>query len=268
MKNIFYINFNILAAIILTIYFLSSSVHAESTLNNTTFLSGNATLSPSSITSGNVYILFTASDSENGVKSITLPNGTTVYDTSVTYTATNNGIYNFIVTDSNNNNEVFPITVDNIDRTVIITHPISICYSLNPNNEIPFTCPDIKIINNSKIKVNVSVRWFKSINGGSIFLNDVQPNKYSNWNALSADQTKSDIALGVKIKESVTGSSTWYYIKNPRILYAESITTQIALGRLNPNGAIGNLSISALHGFAWDSLYTTVHNLTIVFDAC
>jgi hypothetical protein len=247
-----------------TIYYYTTTT---TWISDTTPPDGSATLSPSSITSGNVTINFTATDSGSGVKSITLPNGTIVNGATTTYTATDDGVYNFIVTDNDSNTKTIPITISNIDRTVTITHPISVDYTINPNNATPFSCPDITITNNSRINVQVSVQQLKATAGGSIVFNDVLPTKYSNWSKLTAAQTKSDIALGIKVKETATGINTWYSISNSSTLYAANITSKTALGILNPNGAIGNLSLSAYCGNAWNNAYTSKHNLTLIFDA-
>ena len=233
---------------------------------DTTPPSGSVTLSPTAITTGNVIINFTATDSESGVKSVTLPNGVIVNSSTTTYIATDNGVYYFTVTDNDGNIKSIPITISNIDRTITITHPISIDYTINPNNLTPFSCSDIIIKNNSKIKVAVSIQQFRATAGGSIVLNDVSPNKYSNWSTLTASQTKSDIALSLKVKETATASNTWYLISNSSPIYAINITSKTGIGVLNSDGAIGNLSLSAYCGSAWNYSYTTKHNLTFIFD--
>lgn len=244
-------------------YYTVSSVW----ISDTTPPDGSASISPSGVTSGNVTISVTATDNGSGVKSITLPSGSIVNGATASYIATNNGTYNFTLTDNDGNQKTFPVTVSNIDRMVTVTHPVSVNYSINPNSSTPFSCPDITITNNSRIKVQVSIQQFKAASGGSITLNDVSPTKYSDWSKLTAAQTKSDIAIGLKVKETSTGTSTWYSILNSSTLYAANISSKTALGILNPNGASGNLSVTANCGLAWDNAYTSAHNLVLVFDA-
>ena len=99
------------------------------------------------------------------------------------------------------------------------------------------------------------------------FINDVSSTKYADWSKLNRLQTESDIALGLKIKETATGPTTWGYIINSSALYAANISSKTSIGILNPSGATGNLSLTAYCGLAWDNAYTSVHNLILVFDA-
>lgn len=228
---------------------------------------GSYSLSPSTITDGNVTIRVNAADSGSGVKSITLPDKTIVSGASATYTVTDNGTYSFILTDNDGNTKTYPVTVSNIDRTVTVAHPVSVNYAINPDSAAPFVCPDLIITNDSRIMVQVSILELRATSGGSLTFHDVLPSKYSDWIRLTAAQTKSDIALGLRVKENSTGTGTWCTINNTATLYAAGITGKTALGVLNPNGASGCLSFSACCGNAWDAAYTSVHNLVLVFDA-
>ena len=96
-----------------------------------------------------------------------------------------------------------------VDELVSITHPVSVGYVIDPNSVAPFTAPDVQIINNSTIPIRVSVQNLSATAGGSLTLNDVPPSKYADWSKLTSAQTKSDIAFGLVIRETVTGSGTW-----------------------------------------------------------
>ena len=243
-------------------YYTVSSVW----ISDTTPPDGSASISPAGVTSGNVTINIAATDSGSGVKSITKPDRSVVNSSSASYTVSQNGTYNFILADNDGNQKTFPVTVTNIDRTITVTHTINVTYSINPNNATTFSCPDITITNNSRIKVQVSVQQFKVAAGGSILLNDVSPTKYSDWSKLTAAQTKSDIALGFRVKEIATGTSTWYSILNSSTLYAANISSKTQLGILNSSG-VGTLAFTANCGLAWDRTYTSAHELVLVFDA-
>lgn len=191
--------------------------------------------------------------------------GTTFTGSTITVSA--NGYYTLYAKDSVGNAAVYQVYVSYVDNTVIVTHPISVNYSINPNSAAPFSCPDITIENNSRIKILVSVQQFKATAGGSISLTDVPPSKYSDWSRLNRNQTLKDIALGLRVKETGTGSPTWYYIITSGTYYAANISSKTALGILNPNGATGTLAITANCGLAWDNAYTSKHELVLVFDA-
>ncbi|MFT9055504.1 MAG: hypothetical protein ABF449_02600 [Ethanoligenens sp.] len=221
-------------------------------------------------------ITVTTSDSQSGVSltkwalgsqsvSYFSSGGTTFTGSSITVSS--NGTYTVFAKDSVGNVAITTVNVAYVDNTVTVTHPLTVGYSINPNNSMPFSCPDITITNNSRIKVQVSVQQFKATAGGSIAMTDVSPTKHSDWSKLNAAQTKSEIALGLIVKETATGTSTWYSILNSSVLYAANISAKTALGVLNPNGAVGHLAITGDCGLAWDNAYTSTHSLTLVFDA-
>lgn len=84
--------------------------------SDTTAPTGTYTLSPSDSTSGPVTINFTASDNV-GVASITLPDGSVVNSDTATYSVSENGSYNFVVTDISGNEATITATVSNINSS-------------------------------------------------------------------------------------------------------------------------------------------------------
>ncbi|HBC26562.1 MAG TPA: DUF5057 domain-containing protein, partial [Ruminococcaceae bacterium] len=116
------------------------------------------------------------------------------------------------------------------------------------------------------IPIRVSVQSLSASAGGSLKLNDVPPSKYTDWSKLTSVQTRSDIALGLGIRETATGSGTWSEIDRTAPLYASDIAGRTFLGILNPNGAAGTLALTAKYGLAWDKAYTSVHSLSLFFD--
>lgn len=72
--------------------------------------------SPTAWTNGNVTLDATATDALSGVKSITLPNGTTVAGDSASQTVTTNGIYRFSTVDNAGNVKILDVSVTNIDK--------------------------------------------------------------------------------------------------------------------------------------------------------
>ena len=86
--------------------------------------SGTYTLSTIASTAGPVTICFNGADDGSGIKSITLPDNTVVSASSATYTVSENGTYNFIVTDNSGNTAIVSVIVSNIiSQTVDITAP-------------------------------------------------------------------------------------------------------------------------------------------------
>ena len=161
---------------------------------------------------------------------------------------------------------VSAVTTYHVDELVSVTHPVSVGYAINPDSATPFTAPDVQIVNNSTISIRVSVQSLSASTGGSLTLNDVPPSKYADWNKLTTAQTRSYIALGLGIKETATGNGTWSEIDRTTPLYASDITGKTPLGVLNPNGAVGTLTLTAKYGLAWDKAYASVHSLSLFFD--
>jgi hypothetical protein len=84
---------------------------------------------------------------------------------------------------------------------------------------------------------------------------------------LNTTQTESDIALGIQIKETGTGVTSWSAINQPGTLYAAGITNKQLIGTLNPNGAKGTITFSAKYGLAWDKNTTAQHRLSFIFES-
>ena len=146
-----------------------------------------------------------------------------------------------------------------VDELVSMTHPVSISYAIDPNSNMPFTTPDIPITNHSTFPVKVSVVGLKATSG----IGDAAPTSYSDWNRLTAAQTGSGIALGVRIKE--TSGSGWTVINRAVPVYAGDLMSEVPLGTLGANGASGNLALTAKFGLAWANARTVSHELTLDF---
>lgn len=197
----------------------------------------------------------------------TVPNGT-ITTTSGSYSFSRPSGSNFYIHIAavDNAGNVSAITHYNVNELVSVTHPVSVNYSINPNNATPFTASDIPITNNSGFPVKVSIQSMSASSSGSIQLNDVTPSKYADWSILTAAQTKSDLALGVSVKETSSGTSSWSEINVSSPIYAANLSSKTLLGTLNPNGAKGTLALTAKCGLAWDKTYTAAHNLVLLFE--
>ncbi|ARP50235.1 DUF5057 domain-containing protein [Ruminococcaceae bacterium CPB6] len=213
---------------------------------------------------------------ESGMKGYSIAvdnNPSGVPDGSITTTAgsytfarpSGSGFYVHIAAADNVGN-VSAVSTYHVDELVSVTHPVSVGYAINPNSAAPFTAPDVQIVNNSTIPIRVSVQSLSASTGGSLTLNDVSPSKYADWSKLTTVQTRSNIALGLGIRETAAGSGTWSEIDRTAPLYASDITDKTPLGVLNPNGAAGTLELTAKYGLAWDKAYTSVHSLSLFFD--
>lgn len=232
---------------------------------DTTVPTGSATLTPSTYTSGNVTISFTAADGQSGVTTIKKPDGTTISGSSASYTVASDGTYDFTITDNAGNSSTIPVAVNNITQQISVTHPVSATYTINPNESPVFTASSFQITNNSLIPIKVSISGMPEVSGGNIILRDVPPAQYSDWSKLTTSQTESSIALGINVADRLTGSNTWAEIDMPNPLYAASISGNVKLGVLNAGGS-GNLSLSALCGWAWSGAFIEHRQLLLVFD--
>jgi hypothetical protein len=90
--------------------------------------SPSMTITPNTInkTNQDVVITVNANDNESGIKRIKLPNGTYVNGVTATFTASQNGEYEFVAEDYVGNTFSKKIVVQNIDKVApIVTHTIS-----------------------------------------------------------------------------------------------------------------------------------------------
>lgn len=144
--------------------------------------------------------------------------------------------------------------------TISVTHPMSVDYSIDPNNDTNiFTAPDIVITNNTKVPVKVTLKSLTSTSSGTLQFTDVAPDA-KEWNKLNSADSKTFIALGVKINNA----EGWNAGYNTNTRYAVD-TESTLFGSLN-TGATGNLSLTANCGVAFDQNYTAAHSLVLVFD--
>ena len=146
------------------------------------------------------------------------------------------------------------------DELVSVTHPVSVSYAIDPNSNTPFTAPDIPITNNSTFPIKVSVAGLKATSG----IGDTSPTSYSDWNSLTAAQTRSGIALGVGISQAA--GSGWTAVDRQAPVYASDVASEVPLGTLGANGASGDLALTAKFGLAWAKATNVSHELTLDFD--
>ena len=145
--------------------------------------------------------------------------------------------------------------------TISVTHPATVAYTIDPNsgltNEI--VAPDITLVNNTLVPVNVTVQSFLSSAGGTLQFTDVGVVD-KDWDNLNKADSKTYIALGLEIQDAMewnTGynENTYYAVDGVPILF----------GALN-NNATGSLSLVAEHGLAFDQAYTAIHSLIFMFN--
>jgi hypothetical protein len=168
------------------------------------------------------------------------------------------GFYIHIAAVDNANN-VSPVTTYHVQNIVSVTHPVSVDYSINPNNSPSFMAPDIPITNNSDMPITVTITELKSISGGSLTFADVDPSS-KNWNLLDLADSKKYIALGTKVKNSIGWNSGY----NTATFWSVS-TAPMLVGVLNPS-VTGTLTLSADSGLAFDNTYSVAHSISFLFQ--
>ena len=145
--------------------------------------------------------------------------------------------------------------------TISVTHPVNVAYAIDPNSGTngTFTAPDVKITNNTKVAVNVTVAALTSALGGTLTFTDVD-SASKTWNTLNLADSKKYIAIGIKAKDSTgwnSGYSTathWAVNKTPTMI-----------GSLS-SAATGTLMLTADYGLAFDDGYTANHDLEFLFQ--
>jgi hypothetical protein len=190
----------------------------------------------------------------------TVPNGS-ITTTASSYTfsrLTGSGFYIHIAAVDNAGN-VSSVTHYLVQNIISVTHPVSVSYSINPNSGTVFSAPDIPITNNSDMPINVTVQSLRSVSGGSLTFTDVDPTAKS-WNTLNLADSKRYIALGVRARDA----NGWNSGYNTGTFWSVS-TAPMLVGALNPS-AMGNLTLTADSGLAFDSAYTAAHSLSFLFQ--
>lgn len=145
--------------------------------------------------------------------------------------------------------------------TISVTHPVNVAYAIDPNSGTngTFTAPDVKITNNTKVAVNVTVAALTSAPGGTLTFTDVD-SASKTWDTLNLVDSKKYIAIGIKAKDSTgwnSGYSTathWAVNKTPTMI-----------GSLS-SAATGTLMLTADYGLAFDDGYTANHDLEFLFQ--
>jgi hypothetical protein len=234
---------------------------------------------PTTTTNGQVNIEIKANDDESGIDYILMPDGTK-YNTiqngdyeygvntnyiDVTYSASKNGSYIFTAYDKVGNHSSLTVNVNNIIKTISITHPITINYNINPNNDIEIQSPDLQIDNNSNSSINVQLNNIQNDPNSDLNPNYVLPNAYSNWNLLTLAQSKSNIALGIKVKDSNQLSTIWDSF-NSNIIYKPQLTSPISLGILKARNS-GILQVTGQCGRSFDKTYNLKTQLIFNFTS-
>lgn len=156
-------------------------------------------------------------------------------------------------------NSTVPIVGSINALEISITHPANISYSIDPNSENGFYCSDIQIQNNSKVPVNIRIETFEASPDGDLVFQDVLPDSID-WNGLNTQETKSNIALGIRYV-----STNQWLISIPEMvepLYAVEIDNTFI-------GALAKESSAALrlcghHGLAFGGNYSAKHELVFV----
>ena len=152
-----------------------------------------------------------------------------------------------------------------VSLDISVTHPASVAFKVDPNSSTPFVDAEIPLKNNSDMPVKVYVQSLTDTSGGTLTLNNVPPSKYSDWSRLTAAQTRSDIAFGIRIKEKSPVSGGWQTIDQSGTVYTANMGKTL-MGTLNAKGA-GSMILTADCGLAWDRQYTVLKNLSLLFES-
>jgi alpha-tubulin suppressor-like RCC1 family protein len=156
---------------------------------------------------------------------------------------------------------IIPVTGTIDALTISITHPIVVAYTINPDSENGFVAQDIRITNNSRVAVGVTIQSFKSTPGGTLQFTDVSPDRID-WDNLNLAESKMYIALGLRYKDENEWINAKPEFANP--FYAVKINNTL-LGTLGKNSS-ASIMLSARHGLSFDRLYTAKHSSILVFS--
>lgn len=185
--------------------------------------------------------------------------------TEPTITVDQNGEYTIYSRDRAGNEAVVYVTVDRIGAMITVTHPVFTSFIINPNEKLPFISEDIELTNNSSSMVQVSLQEIANIER-DICLVNVEPDYFSNWDILTALQSKKYIALGVKAKDSESSISGWHSIMEGTF-YGANLPFPASLGVLSADGGRGSLKLKAKHGLAFSEVISVSYKIILIFEA-
>jgi hypothetical protein len=141
---------------------LTINVTSLNVVTDQTAPTGTYNLSTTEATSGTVTISFTGTDENSGVKLIILPDGSMVSASTVNYTVSANGIYNFTVVDNAGNVKTIPVIVSNISNSSGLT--------VVPVNVITYNGSSATIIINVSGSTTISVmKWTNGTQDAAFF---------------------------------------------------------------------------------------------------
>ena len=142
---------------------------------------------------------------------------------------------------------------------ISITHLANISYTIDPNVEDGFYCPDIQIQNNSKVPVKISIEAFRANSSGDLAFEDVLTSTM-NLDSLNRQETKTYIALGLQYVDLGQWLISVPEMENP--LYAVDIDNTY-IGALSKGGVV-SLRLYGYHGIAFDGSYSAKHDLVFI----
>ncbi len=145
--------------------------------------------------------------------------------------------------------------------TISVTHPATLAYTIDPNTGAlgDFISPDIPITNNTKVPVNIAVQSLAASTGGTLQFTDVA-NDAKDWANLNLADSKSYLALGVKVKDALG----WNVGYDTSAHYAVKVDPTL-FGSL-PANTTGTMTLEASFGLAFDQAYTAMHSLIFMFN--
>jgi hypothetical protein len=148
---------------------------------------------------------------------------------------------------------------------ISVTHPSDIAFKVDPNNNTPFADAEIPLKNNSDLPVRIFVQGISRTPDGNLTLENVPPSQYPDWSKLTAAQTLSNIAFGIRVRERAPASGGWQTINQTGTVYTADMDKTL-MGTLSAKGT-GTLILTGNCGLAWDRQYTIVHHLSLLFKS-
>ena len=140
-------------------------------------------------------------------------------------------------------------------------------YTIDPNNAdgTYFTASEIGILNNSVMPISLDIKSITASSNMTDVLNtDVGDGNKEDWYKLGASDSKSKIALALKV---VPDKSTWRkQVRSTDIFFKEildlSSDATINLGTINAGDTV-TYTLDGFHGLAFDSQIANTNTITL-----
>jgi hypothetical protein len=166
------------------------------------------------------------------------------------------------ITGTNTKSVTVPVTGTFTATDISVTHPLNVAYAIDPNQgATDITIPNLQIINNSVVPIQVIVENFASSAGGDIQFIDCPFGGIPDIDTLE----NSKKFIGLSIMVDIADTTGWdNYLADHPFYSFNTASNDLSTGTLKSN-CTGYFAFQAWHGCSFDKVYTAQHSIVFKF---